>query len=403
MGKESKFQNTEGAIEEVADFDIGVLLSEIEKFNLRIMEISGEHPFAYLAPEGSFEVEDSDLSKGPGYLRPPQHGGEEHQAAEMILKKKEEWLSEVHNKFDKGMASTGLAFVEDTDYQFGRLRVYMHDPYLFVQYMEMVSANPKDSQIVGLQKFIASFDYELRHGGIEMDDGGVFVLDDEQNNLVVDLLAIRERFEGACKAIDPDNSQKIREEAHKIGILLDVAKQGYLREYLIAERHSMLAKPGDMDYLGDFYDSVLGDYADFETFGSGSNFDEDEMRLSALSNYKRVWDEIIHDARTIGKNARAAKLLSEVLANLDSTLTYSEDKIRANSDYSKEDVRVALLDYIQQTKEALRKIPFGENVPNVEMADMSTSLVTQEEIASAMSALEDNAPSDSFFIHKDVR
>ncbi len=114
-------------------------------------------------------------------------------------------------------------------------------------------------------------------------------------------------------------------------------------------------------------------------------------------------DEIIHDARTIGKNARAVKLLSEVLTNLDSTLAYSEDKISENSDYSKEEVKAALLDYIQQTKEALRKIPFGENVPDVEMAEMSTSPVTQEEIASAMGALEDDKSSDSVFIQKDAR
>lgn len=346
--------------EQLSTIDIGYVLQKLKKCNLRLMEIHMENPFARVVEEGFSEPESETPPSGMVFLAKPEHGGEEDSAGRRLLAEKEKMFAALHQEFDDELKKIGLSLVESTKlYIYGNLNISLSDPYNFLEYVERLGeGSPKLSHVEGVKELMTQFYNTLMYGSGgagELDEEGVDELDAEQNHLVVDFFAIREKFKDACKKLDPDSSRGLVEVEQNFSTLLDAAKKRYLREYLIAERYNLLSAPGERYSLADFHKGILD--GSFLYGDPGDQGSDEEKTRSALANYERIWNDTLNYVRAIKKNKNAKELFVAVMKNLQSVLEYVEDSIQEEGfEFSKEKRKSALLETIRKTKLALQEL-----------------------------------------------
>lgn len=179
------------------------------------------------------------------------------------------------------------------------MRINLIDGKKFIDYLNVLDDKTiTASQIVGLKNVAESLEKQLV-GEYQLDNP-----DDERN---IELFGNLSNIIELYKSIDFDNTKGLAFSIKNLEQYLEIARKGYLKEYLIAKKERLL-------------DEVGG-----QNFGPSKwHTDSDE------ESYRRFWENAITALEKIHHNPKADELYKKIIENLKQSLTYAKSDLAAS-------------------------------------------------------------------------
>jgi hypothetical protein len=222
------FTNPEFANEELRRIDLSVITKEIEQYN---KQFGMGHTMSRAILQGIDSVDEGTLT---------EENQKENQAA---------FLERINRTYGIYLEKSGVslepvggsstAFVNGEKIESSELRINLVDRNHFLEYISIL--NPETvtvSQIEGLTKVLNSLMEQLT---LEYD---VEKLDPR----AVELIGGLEQIINGCERLDPNNEKGLSSEANKLTVFVEAAKGGYIKEYILIGRSSVLSEVGGKNF-----------------------------------------------------------------------------------------------------------------------------------------------------------
>lgn len=237
----------------------------------------------------------------------------------------EESRLQLQEEFELELAAMGLS-VEESNYDiFLHLKITNLDQ--FIGYLKKINTGkPSESQMDGIKKVIENSYNHVTHNAIfESKEGSADIL--------IEFVSSIDEFKEQCKKLDPDGSKGIFSKAENMGKVVEIAKQGYLKEYLTAEMIGLLYGPEDEYSIANVHKPMLDGSFMLSADPEGPRKSTEEILKDSLDNYKGIWDRTIATVREIknGGNEKAKDLLVKIFSNLKASIDYIEEDLYNSS------------------------------------------------------------------------
>lgn len=168
----------------------------------------------------------------------------------------------------------------------------------FVEYLNVLDEHSlTENQMKGLKTVAESFVSQLTQQ---------YELGNPNDERTINLFANLDEIIKEYKRLDETNQTGLASSVERLGLYLDIARQGYLREYILAENERLLATP------------------DNKVFGP-SEWWADSTPESLKEHY---WEKAIEHTKKIGQNPKAQKLYTQVVENLKASLRYNKEELK---------------------------------------------------------------------------
>lgn len=207
-------------------------------------------------------------------------------------------LDNLRDKIDPILSATGLSLQPvETGKMFGptgeqestAMKLNLSNGSKFVAYLEALEGNATQSQLLGIEDIPQILVQQLT---------SQYDLSDPNDERVLEF------FGSAQKIINSYKKLGLSEEVKELSTYLDIARQGYLREFLAARKAQVLEKPGA------------------KTFGP-SMWHTD----TSEEGYIKSWDKTLEAIELIGKNPKAKQLYESAIQNLMACIVYAKNDL----------------------------------------------------------------------------
>ena len=240
-----------------------------------------------------------------------------------LKNKKKELRSELKRRFELELTAMGLSVEENSHYHALDIKIVNLDQ--FIDYLKKINTgNPSETQINGIKKVIEnSYNHIIFNAEFESDEGSADIL--------IDFVSSIDGFKEQCEKLDPDGSNGVSKKAKKISEIIEIAKHGYLSEYLLGEE--LLYGPEDNYGITNIHKPMLDGSFIHSEDPEGPIRSTKEVLKDSLDNYKRIWDDALYTVRKIknGGNEKAKNLLVKIFSNLKASIDYIEDDVYNSS------------------------------------------------------------------------
>ncbi len=204
------------------------------------------------------------------------------------------------------------------------MRMNVADGKKFVGYLDALDENSiSQSQVNGLKMVADTLTAQLT----EQYELGNH--DDERTlNLFGNLDQIIQQY----KRLDATGATGLASSVQELGTYLEVARKGYLREYVLAKNEKLLAKPAD---------SLFGP--------------SDWWSDTSPKSFKERYRKALEAAHTIGKNPKAQAFYREVIESLKASLRHTKEQLKKPPQYLLGDAEEMLMT-VDEAYDALEKM-----------------------------------------------
>lgn len=240
-----------------------------------------------------------------------------------LKNKKKELMNELQRRFQLELTAMGLSVEENNHYHGLDIKITNLDQ--FIDYMKKINTgNPSETQINGIKKVIEnSYNHIIFNAEFESGEGSADIL--------IDFVSSIDGFKEQCEKLDPDGSNGVSKKAKEISEIIEIAKQGYLREYLLGE--GLLYGPKHNYGIANIHKPMLDGSFILSEDPEGPMRSTEEVLKDSLDNYKGIWDRTLYTVREIknGGNEKAKDFLVKIFSNLKASIDYIEDDVYSSS------------------------------------------------------------------------
>lgn len=186
------------------------------------------------------------------------------------------------------------------------MRLNVVDGSKFVGYLHTLDEGSlSESQVKGLKTVVDSLTAQLTEQ---------YDLSDPDDERMHELFGSLDQIIEQYRRLDGQGKTGLGHSVEEVATYLDVARKRYLREYLLAQHESLLAKAEDKRFGPSWW---WGD--------------------STPESYKGYWESALEATKKIGENPNAQPLYRDVVDNLKESLRHTKEKLRTPLDSFKEE------------------------------------------------------------------
>lgn len=293
---------------DLKEIDLGELDSSIEEYNRQFN-------WGTLLGEEIADTIDEGEEKPPRQKLSAEQLGKMH---ELALEKTGLSLEPV-----RGIATM---YTGDKEVPSSEMRMNVADGNKFVGYLTALDEQSlTESQVRGLKMVAESFSLQLTQQ---------YELGNPDDERTMKLFGNLDQIIQQYKRLDEQGKTGLAGSVEELGTYLDVARKGYLREYVLAKNEKLLAKPDD------------------KVFGPSDWWGD-----SSPQSFKEMyWEKALAAAKKIGENPKAQDFYGEVVENLKASLRHTKAQLKNPPEYfRKEDAeeKLIIVDELYDTLEKM--------------------------------------------------